>query len=624
MRAAKVRIFLLLSVLLSGLLSDPAKAITFGEEVMSASSSFPSVVSIWYTTSTSEEPIFYCTGTLIESDIVLTAAHCVEDAGVYFIKYGANLRKDSYLRTVSATWKSPNYSSDQLVGDVGLLKLTDPIAGAQTTPLLSATEIKKVLLDKKKKLEIVGWGKDQNSILPQYLKRLSVDDYSSTMQKKYPREWRSAIWFAVGKYDKRQKIYAGSCYGDSGGPLFAYSKGQQYLVGVTSHGAEDCETFAPSVYMRLTAYASEIRSKGLQFVRLNEITQNRAFPSVLEAPTISGTAAAGSTVTCNQGRWSSNTTSVTVSWTTPSGTYNATSLILSETYAARTIQCTVTGKNSNGEIKRVLTIVQPATPVKPSTPYPSISGVSSYSNTTAGTVAQCSATSYASDVVMSYQWGYGTSSYVSSLSNPLGSGSTLTISQSILDTVKGKYLICQATATNSAGSSSGYTTQSVTGPSATPTPTPTPTASATPTPTASATPTPTASATPTLSAARQELINGNLNSRTGLVDAPRSGMCKPGGTLTTTRLFPASPGDDFYVWWGASTIYYDVNTAVSNADFFAIGWFNNRDPLPATITITDAQWAQLNGKYLVVRTSYNYARFRGFEPYGYSSILCTP
>jgi hypothetical protein len=44
MRAAKVRIFLLLSVLLSGLLSDPAKAITFGEEVMSASSNFPSVV----------------------------------------------------------------------------------------------------------------------------------------------------------------------------------------------------------------------------------------------------------------------------------------------------------------------------------------------------------------------------------------------------------------------------------------------------------------------------------------------------------------------------------------------------------------------------------------------------
>ena len=52
---------------------------------------------------------------------------------------------------------------------------------------------------------------------------------------------------AVGKYDKTQKMYAGACSGDSGGPLFANSNGQQYLVGVTSFGAEDCEEFSPSV-----------------------------------------------------------------------------------------------------------------------------------------------------------------------------------------------------------------------------------------------------------------------------------------------------------------------------------------------------------------------------------------
>jgi secreted trypsin-like serine protease len=179
----KFKITLVLSILFCSLLSSPAQAITFGEEVMSASSEYPSVVSIWYTTSITQDPIFYCTGTLIENDIVLTAAHCVEEVGVYFIKYETNLRKDSYFREVSATWKSPNYSSDQLVGDVGLLKLTDPIAGAQTVPLLSSSEIKKVLLDKKKKLEIVGWGKDQNSIFPQYLKKLVVDDYSIAMKK---------------------------------------------------------------------------------------------------------------------------------------------------------------------------------------------------------------------------------------------------------------------------------------------------------------------------------------------------------------------------------------------------------------------------------------------------------
>ena len=443
----------------------PSQAVTFGEEVISASNDYPSVVSIWYTTSTSQDPIPYCTGTLIESDIVLTAAHCVEEVGVYFIKYGTDLRKDSYFRPVSATWKSPNFSSDQLVGDVGLLKLTDPIIGAQTTPLLSSSAIKKVMLDKKKRLEIVGWGKDQNSILPQYLKKLTVDDYSAAMKKKYRNQWRDAIWIAVGKYDKKQKIYAGSCNGDSGGPLFAYSKGEEYLVAVTSWGAEDCEDFAPSVYTRLTAYSTEIQSKGLKFVRQNELTQNRSFPSVIVAPSISGTPAKDSVITCDKGTWSSNTTSVTISWyggnmwapvTTPS-------LILGQVYSPTTYRCTVIGKNSNGEVVRVLSITQPKTPTIPNTPYPSISGISSYSNTTVGTVAQCSASNYSTDATMTYQWGYGTSSYVSSLSNPLGSGSTLTITQSILDTVKGKYLICMATATNSAGSSSGFTTQSVTG-----------------------------------------------------------------------------------------------------------------------------------------------------------------
>jgi hypothetical protein len=120
------------------------------------------------------------------------------------------------------------------------------------------------------------------------------------------------------------------------------------------------------------------------------------------------------------------------------------------------------------------------------------------------------------------------------------------------------------------------------------------------------------------------LINGGLNTRTGLVDAPISGLCKPGSTVSTLPLFPRNPGDDFYVWYGASTINYNVNTVVTDADFFSIGWFNNRDAGPATITITDALWAQLNGKYLVVRTSYVYKRFLGFEPLGYSSLVCRP
>ena len=471
----RAKIIVLVSIFIASTLQIPANAITFGEEVLSGGTDYAYVVSIWYTTSPEKTPEFICTGTLIEPTVILTAAHCVKDTGAYFVKYGNNLLKEGSLREVTATWKSPQYSQSQSVGDVGLMRLSYPAQGIQTIPLASSISIRKILANKKTRLEALGWGIDQNGNNATYLRKVSAKDESSAMKRILKNRWRSDVWLGAGKYDSKQKIYAGVCSGDSGGPLFAVNGSQRIQVGVTSFGfSEDCEIIAPSVFMRLSHYVGHIQ-QNLRTLENNQIVQNRAFPSLIEEPKISGTPAAGSTITCEKGRWSDNTTNVTVTWSEYGRTYNSSTLILSETYSSRTFQCTVVGKNSNGEVKRVLTIIQPPTPVKPSTPYPSISGISSYSNTTVGTVAQCSASTYSTDVTMSYQWGYGTSWSVSALTNPIGSGSTLTITQSILDAIKGKYLICQATATNSAGSATGFTTQSVTGATPTPTPTPTPT-----------------------------------------------------------------------------------------------------------------------------------------------------
>lgn len=119
MRAAKFKIVVLLSILLSGLLSNPAKAITFGGEVISASTQYSYVISIWHSESPEIPPRFICTGTLIDSTVVLTAAHCLQDEngipvkGAFFVKYGNNLLQDGSLREVSATWYSPQYSARQ-------------------------------------------------------------------------------------------------------------------------------------------------------------------------------------------------------------------------------------------------------------------------------------------------------------------------------------------------------------------------------------------------------------------------------------------------------------------------------------------------------------------------------
>ena len=141
-----------LGIFISALLSFaiPASGITFGREVTDAATSYPSVVSIWEAENADEDAYPVCTGTLITNRIVLTAAHCIDSSGLYFVQYGADqLFDDVDLLPVSATWKNPRFSSRQLVNDTGLLLLEDAISGAFTTRLPSMAEIKSIQANKK-------------------------------------------------------------------------------------------------------------------------------------------------------------------------------------------------------------------------------------------------------------------------------------------------------------------------------------------------------------------------------------------------------------------------------------------------------------------------------------------
>lgn len=136
---------LVLGLLIAPFATSQAKAVVFGEEVPEASTTAPWVASIWYTKNISQKPEFICTGSLIRSDIIITAAHCTFDKGFYWVKLGSDtLDSDAPLLEVSGTWRDTRYSKKTITNDLGLLKLTRPVYGITPVSIPTPAQISKI------------------------------------------------------------------------------------------------------------------------------------------------------------------------------------------------------------------------------------------------------------------------------------------------------------------------------------------------------------------------------------------------------------------------------------------------------------------------------------------------
>ena len=192
--------------------------------------------------------IDFCSGTLIDTQWIMTAAHCVEmgNAPVITAQIGqADITEPANLAVVDKIVISPNYNSSTMYGDIALLHITTPqYVPTVTLPYRNASSSE---LYVGFQMRVYGWGETEAGV--------TAADAEAT-----PYLQTATLTFQGFDYDFPDHIFAGdygkdTCFGDSGSPL--RFEGIQYCI--TSFGfTYTCGTGIPGGYTDVSHYSNWI------------------------------------------------------------------------------------------------------------------------------------------------------------------------------------------------------------------------------------------------------------------------------------------------------------------------------------------------------------------------------